>query len=245
VKVIRDAYQSGAPKTLAEVLRFPPQAFPQTDSYAWSWAAVSLFDQHPQCRAIFRQHVQQLGTMADNQWNRQLLSALPLSLEQLETQWQVDTLALQYGHDFARTAIRWAPATRPADEAWEFTLPADGAWHATGLKLAPGQWEIVASGEYQINVEGGDAWRARPDGITIRYAGGAPLGLVQYALEGDRPILAGMSALVQPRPLGSNAVVTSTGEALFLRVNDWPNRLDDNQGQVQVRGRRQPTNAGR
>jgi hypothetical protein len=245
VKLIRDAYQSGAPKTLAEVLRFPPQAFPQTDSYAWSWAAVSLFDQHPQCRAIFRQHVQQLGTMADNQWNRQLLSAVPLSLEQLETQWQVDTLALQYGHDFARTAIRWAPATRPADEAWEFTLPADGAWHATGLKLAPGQWEIVASGEYQINVEGGDAWRARPDGITIRYAGGAPLGLVQYALEGDRPILAGMSALVQPRPLGSNAVVTSTGEALFLRVNDWPNRLDDNQGQVQVRGRRQPTNAGR
>ncbi len=241
VKLIRESYQSGAPKTLTEVLRFPPQAFPQTESYAWSWAAVSLFDQHPQCQSIFRQHVQQLGSRTDTEWSRQFLRDLPLALEQLETQWQVDTTALQYGHDFARTAIRWATATRTTDEAWTVTIPADGAWHATGLKLAPGQWEIVASGEYQIASEGGAAWRARPDGITIRYAGGAPLGMLQYALEGERPILAGLSALAEPQPLGARAVVNSTGEALFLRVNDWPNRLDDNAGQVEVSGRKRDT----
>ncbi len=238
VKLIRESYQTGAPKTLTEVLRFPPQAFPQTDSYAWSWAAVSLFDQHPQFQSIFRQHVQQLGSRTDTEWSRQFLRDLPLALEQLETQWQVDTTTLQYGHDFARTAIRWTNGNRTTDESWVVAIPADGAWHATGLQLAPGQWEIVATGEYQIASEGGAAWRARPDGITIRYAGGAPLGMLQYALEGERPILAGLSALAEPRPMGARAVVTSTGEALFLRVNDWPNRLDDNAGQVEVRGRK-------
>lgn len=238
VKLIKDSYQTGAPKTLVEVLRFPPQAFPQTESYAWSWAAVSLFDQHPRCRAVFRQHLQELGTRTTNDWNRQFLADLPLGLEQLETQWQVDTLSLQYGHDFARTAIQWAADTRPAEEVWEVTIPADGAWHATGLKLLPGQWEVVADGEYQIGREDEQAWLSRPDGITIRYVGGAPLGVLQYALQGQRPILAGMTALVEPQPVGTRAVITATGEDLFLRVNDWPNRLDDNVGQVVVRGRR-------
>ena len=166
------------------------------------------------------------------------MADLPLGLEQLETQWQVDTLSLQYGHDFARTAIQWAADTRPAEEVWEVTIPADGAWHATGLKLLPGQWEVVADGEYQIGREDEQAWLSRPDGITIRYVGGAPLGVLQYALQGQRPILAGMTALVEPQPVGTRAVITATGEDLFLRVNDWPNRLDDNVGQVVVRGRR-------
>jgi hypothetical protein len=235
VKLIQDAYQTGAPKSLLEVLRFPPNAFPQTEAYAWSWAAVSLWAGHPDLSAAFRSHLQKLGSVTDQQWTRDLLQAVNLSRDQLETQWQVDTGCLRYGHDFARTAIRWKATARLEEQEATVWLPADGAWHSSGWQLPPGRWRLTASGSYTVAEEDGEAWIAEPGGITIAYVQGAPIGQVQYALQGDRAILAGMSELTRPQALGSEQVVTTSGEVLFLRINDLSNQLDDNQGQVEVR----------
>ncbi len=234
VKLIRDAYQSGAPKSLLDVMKLPPSAFPFVESYAWSWAAVSLYANHPQLRAPFLAQIQKLGQMTDTQWNRELLQAVPLNKNQLEAQWQVDTTALHYGHDFERTAIQWRDANVTDQIEYQWTLPADGAWHATGLRLTAGEWEVTAHGSYQLAECDAGPWIAQPDGITIRYAQGAPLGQVQWALQGDPAILQGMSELTKPQAVGSRAVLRSTGEELFLRVNDWPNQLEDNQGQVAI-----------
>ncbi len=238
VKLIRDAYQVGQPKTLLEVMKFPPAAFPQVESYAWSWAAVSLFAGHAQLRPAFIAQVQKLGQMSDAQWNRELLQAVPLQQQQLETQWQVDTIWLQYGHDFARTAIQWREAKLSDQSEYEWTVPADGAWHATGLKLAPGEWEITTTGSYQVTQSDAGPWISEPEGISIRYVCGAPLGQVQLALQGDASILQGMSELTKPQVLGIHRVVKSSGEELFVRVNDHPSQLDDNQGQVAITIRR-------
>lgn len=238
VKLIRDAYHVGQPKTLIEVMKFPPSAFPQVDSYAWSWAAVSLFAGHPQLRPVFIAQVQKLGQMSDAQWNRELLQAVPLQQQQLETQWQVDTTWLQYGHDFARTAIDWREAKLTEQSEYERTVPADGAWHATGLKLAPGEWEITTTGSYQVTQSDAGPWISEPEGISIRYVLGAPMGQVQFALQGDASILQGMSELTKPQALGIHRIVKSSGEELFVRVNDHPSQLDDNQGQVVLTIRR-------
>lgn len=234
VKLIRDAYLTGQPKSLLEVINFPPSAFPQTDSYAWSWAAVSLFAAHPELREPFSAQLDKLGQVSGTQWNHELLKAISLDRRRLETQWQVDTTTIQYGHDFSRTAIRWRDAEPAAEGEYHFNLPADGAWHATGWRLPAGQWEIAAEGTYQIAISDNAAWNAEPNGITIRYAAGAPLGQVQYALQGDPAILQGLSELTKPQCVGVRTVVATTGEELFLRVNDWPNQLEDNQGQVAI-----------
>ncbi len=236
VKLIRDAYHSGTPKTLLEVIQFPPSAFPRTDSYAWSWAAVSLFAGHPKLRPHFLSHLRRLGSMSDNQWNRELVNNLPLTKEQLETQWQVDTLFIQYGHDFQRSAIVWsdAPQAIRSDSETKIVIPADGAWHSSGLKLPTGQWRLTATGQYVVTTDDAGDWVAGPEGITIRYVHGAPLGLLQYAACGERPILAGMSELTKPQSLGNHVVLNSTGEELFLRINDAANQLEDNTGSVEV-----------
>lgn len=238
VKLVRDAYQSGVPKSLLEVMKFPPNAFPNVDSYAWSWVAVSLYAHHPQLREPFLAQVRQLGQKSDTQWNRDLLQAIPMSRAQLEAQWQVDTTTLQYGHDFARTAVQWQDSKVSDQAQYQLTLPADGAWHSTGLRLATGQWEINADGSYEVTQSEAGAWVSQPEGITIRYVLGAPIGQVQFALQGDPAILQGMSELTKPRAVGRQTVVSTTGEELFLRVNDWPNQLDDNQGQVAISLRR-------
>lgn len=234
VKLIRDAYQTGQPKSLLEVIKFPPNAFPHTESYAWSWAAVSLFAAHPQLKGPFSAQLRKLGQISDTQWNRELVEALALDRRQLETQWQVDTTTLQYGHDFSRTAIQWQESKLADANEYQFTLPADGAWHATGWRLPTGQWEIVADGTYQVAKSEETSWNAQPNGITIRYVLGAPLGQVQYALQGDPAILQGLSELTNPLPVGVRTVVQTTGEELFLRVNDSPNQLEDNLGQVAI-----------
>jgi hypothetical protein len=154
--------------------------------------------------------------------------------QQLETQWQVDTTTLQYGHDFARTAIQWRAPPLAGETQYQFVLPADGAWHSTGLRLTPGEWEVLATGSYQMTQSENGPWIAQPAGITIRYVLGAPLGQVQYALRGDPAVLQGMSELTQPQPIGARAILQTSGEELFLRTNDSPNQLDDNQGQVAI-----------
>ncbi|MDP1564543.1 MAG: DUF1570 domain-containing protein [Pirellulaceae bacterium] len=234
VKLIRDAFQTGQPKTLLEVMKFPPAAFPQVESYAWSWAAVSLYAGHPKLRPAFLAQVQKLGQMTDTQWNRELLEAVPLSRLQLETQWQVDTMSLQYGHDFARTAIQWRDVKVADQSEYQLTLPADGAWHSTGLRLATGEWVVTTTGSYQVAQTEMGPLISEPDGVTIRYALGAPMGQVQFALQGDPAILQGMSELTKPRPLSVRAVMQSTGEELFVRVNDLPSHLEDNQGQITI-----------
>jgi len=238
VKLVQDAVATGMPKSLMDVIRFPSNVFPEREPYAWSWVVVSLFDGHPQLQPVFRRHLRELGQISDNQWTRRLLDEQPLTPRQLESQWQVIITQLVYGHDFARTAIRWADAQLLSDDELTVIFPADGAWHSSGWRLPAGRWQATAEGQYQVAVDEFGAWISQPDGITIRYVAGQPLGQVQYALVGEKPVLVGYSELTQPQPLGSAAVLTTSGEELFLRINDWPNRLEDNRGQVQVTLRR-------
>ncbi len=234
VKLIQDAYRTGIPKSFQEVMALPISAFPQTEAYAWSWAAVNMLDTHPMLKSEFRTALKGLGTNRPDSISRSLLHESSLNVEQLEAQWQVMTKEMQYGYDLQRSAIQWKEAKALTTASQSLKVPADGAWHSTGLNLPTGRWKIQSKGSFQIAKEGNNAWISEPEGITIAYVHGQPLGQLQYALVGRKAFFQGMTELSNAQPAGELVEFPASGEELFLRINDLPNRLDDNQGEVEV-----------
>lgn len=234
VKLIQDAYKTGIPKSLQEVMSLPQSAFPQTEAYAWSWAAVNMLDTHPILKADFRNSLKRLGSNDSNSISQKLMKQSSLTADQLEAQWQVMTKEIEYGYDMQRAAIDWKEAKVLTSPSQSLRMPADGAWHSTGFKLPKGSWKIESSGSYQVAVEDSQAWIAQPEGITVKYIHGQPIGQLQYALVGQKAFFQGMTELSNAQPVGQSVEFQASGEALFLRINDHPSHLDDNEGEVEV-----------
>lgn len=239
VKLVQDAWFDGQPLALDQVLALKPADFPATESYAWSWVAVSLFANHPQLKHEFHQVLQDLPRQNVASWNQQLLRAVPLDAEQLEVQWQVDVSEMQYGFDFEKTAIQWTNVDANLSQPWKMNVPADGAWHQSPFELSAGVWKMTVTGQFRITDEGQPVISG-PDGISLAYAQGARLGMVQCAVPGENGLLKRSSSLTRPMNAGSEFELTiAQPRQVFFRVNDDPSQLGDNQGQVTVELKKQ------
>ena len=244
VKLLQDAWHRGQTKTLTDVQNFLPADFPATESYAWSWAAVSMMSEAEPLRNAFRESLQQLNELNGMQWNDRLQESLQWDRQQLETQWEVNISEMVYGYDFRRAAIQWASddVKEIAGDGVTFSIPADGAWHQTAFRLTAGEWQFQADGDYQILEEAGQAVFSGPDGISLDYANGARLGAVEIAINLPQGFLKSSSPLTRPIPTGRRMLL-KPGESgrLFVRVSDSPAALNDNQGDVEIQVRPQTT----
>lgn len=230
VKIIRDAVKAGKPWPIAAVLEVDNRRQLDTEHYAWTWALAAMLDGTPAFREEFRELK---GVVADSAFNDKFRAAYGAKWRLLNQQWAAFVAQLDYGYDFERMAIALQPATKRG--ATEVSIAADRGWQATGWKLEAGKsYRITANGEFQI-ANNGELWPCEPNGVTIEYHDGMPLGALLGALastepsEGDpsfaRPLLIGSAAVIQPKSDG----------VLCLRVNDSPAKLGDNGGTIEVK----------
>jgi hypothetical protein len=102
-------------------------------------------------------------------------------------------------------------------------------------------YRFTASGRFQL-AEKPKIWYSEPNGITLRYYRGIPIGTLLATLIPDQEECSsakegtsgvGFSA---PKRIGLGEVWTSdvSGE-LFFRINDFPSELSDNIGNVTVK----------
>ncbi len=78
-------------------------------------------------------------------------------------------------------------------------------------------------------------WVSEPAGISIRYAGGRPIGTLLGALVGDLNQIGGEGGLLKPLTIGASTVIEpATTGTLYLRVNDRWSSLRENQGEYNV-----------
>ena len=97
---------------------------------------------------------------------------------------------------------------------------------------------MEASGRYQVAREP-KVWWCEPGGVTIRYYGGRPLGMLLAATSDESQPLTGLSPLTRPEPIGLGTEIEfAEAGTLFLRINDSPAELADNDGELVVRIRR-------
>jgi len=232
IKLVQDHLAAGKPPLpLGTILTYDNRAHLQNEAYAWCWALAAYLDAHPAYAERFRSlraHVQQPD------FNRRFLTHYKDELGQLTEQWQLFAARLTHGHDITRSAITYRDAVPLGSEPRQVTVRADRGWQDTGIELSAGQTcRITARGRYQIGREP-KSWWCEPHGVTLRYHAGQPLGKLLAAVRSSDGT-SGTSGLLRPIGIGSAGEITAErGGKLFLRINEPPNELADNAGQVEV-----------
>jgi hypothetical protein len=237
VKIVRDDFAARRAKTLRGVFQYGPQAHQDLEPYGWCWAAAIFLDRHPRYQARFRQLTNWVN--APDLPDR-LLKLIGSDWDQLAEEWQVFAADLEYGYDFRRTAINFTPGRNLAGQSAKVTVAADRGWQNSGIRLEAGvTYRLRASGRYQVANQP-QIWWSEPNGVSIRYYRGQPLGILLAAVRPDRPEPNAPSALLRPISIGLGAELTpKQSGTLFLRINDSSGELSDNAGTlvVEVRGK--------
>jgi hypothetical protein len=229
VKIIRDAAKAGKPWPIAAVLEVDNRRQLDTEHYAWTWALAAMLDGTPAFREEFRSLK---GGVTDPAFNDKFRAGYGAKWGLLNQQWAAFVAQLDYGYDFERMAIALQPAAKRG--ATEVSIAADRGWQATGWKLEAGKsYRITATGQFQI-ANDGEPWPCEPNGVTIEYHDGMPLGALLGAIASTKPG-EGDPSFARPLLIGSEAVIEPKSDGvLCLRVNDSPAKLGDNAGSVEV-----------
>ncbi|MEO1497643.1 MAG: hypothetical protein AAFV43_10875 [Planctomycetota bacterium] len=244
VRSIQDAVAAGETKPVAAVRLLDNRRPMSADQYAWVWALAKLLDTHPAYQQRFRalsEHV----TAAD--FDARFDRSFARDREQLEQEWRLFVDTIEYGHDPVREAIDFEPgealppgAERTAAERTATvraaTVRADRGWQSSGVRVAAGEaYRLTATGRYTIAHEpDGAPWPCEPGGVTLDYHRGRPLGELQAAVD------AGADAFLRATPVGLAATFRpERAGTLYLRVNDRPNALAENEGTLRVAIRRE------
>jgi hypothetical protein len=231
IEIVQTALRERRGMTLPKIFAYDSRAHSQNEPYGWCWAAAEFLQRHP----AYRQRFATIKTtLNDTKLNERLKKLYAQDWDQLLEEWQAYVGSLEYGYDFERTAIDFAPGKPIAGEA-KLTVTADRGWQNTGLRLQAGKtYHLHASGRYQVGNQP-RPWLCEPGGVTIRYYQGKPLGILLAAVRQAqakpnsssaflKPIIVGLGADLQPRETGT----------LYLRINDSAGELAENTGSASV-----------
>jgi hypothetical protein len=236
IKIIKDEYAANRGMFLARVMEYGPRAHLNKEPYAWCWAAAKFLDTHPKSRDKFRAMRTQVHDGSVN-FGRRLYNELNDVWPELSEQWNLFVANMEYGYDIEREVVQYQQGEPvPADGAL-VSVSADRGWQSSGLYLEAGaRYEILATGRYQI-ADQPKIWWCEPNGVTIHYWKGKPLGILLGALRDNVYDPNQESGLVtQTFQIGlDRTMVAPRAGTLYLRINDSPAELADNAGQLQVR----------
>lgn len=234
IKIIRDDFANDRAKPLEDVMRYGPNAHLQVEPYGWCWGASYFLDAHPKSRDAFRELRNEVhDTSLD--FSKRFYHRVAEHWAVLSEDWQVFLANAEYGYDVERNAAVRGPSTPLPASGATVKIRVDRGWQSTGWQLESAHaYEFVARGRYRIVAEP-DEWFCEPGGVTLRYNKGLPLGMLLGAVRPDEIPKNRLTPLATPDEigLGRRAVMERTG-TLYLRVNDAPGELADNEGEIVV-----------
>ncbi|MEZ6034423.1 MAG: hypothetical protein R3C17_15110 [Planctomycetaceae bacterium] len=217
---------------LQTVLHPPDARFVDDLQYAHAWALVWLINHHPELKADFadiaasrtRQQFQDaLANVSDSTW-QQLNQIWPLYLDGLK---EAAAASVRFP---AVKELKSPDSQSGSSLPGEFVLTAGQQWASTGLRLTTGQEIMIECHGRCIVEETTKPWFSEPDGITIDYVHGCPLGQVVGAIiseDGTRT--------TRRIPIGSTRHLRSPIDGiLWLQINDEWSERDRNHGTVSV-----------
>jgi hypothetical protein len=216
------------------VLRYGDTAHQQVEAYAWSWAAVIFLRNHPDTAETFQLLLEQ-PLRSDDSLNRWLFRRLVSRWPQLRQQWTAVLTELEYGYDPSRGMLLFSRDAKPLVSQAACQIEAQRSWQASGMQVQSGATiQLLAEGEYIVGQEP-KPWRCQPDGVTLEYYRGQPLGELLMAVaapvEHEPDYAVPLSAI--PVGAGGTFVVPKTGELQF-RINETSGGLSDNSGTITI-----------
>ena len=233
IKAIKDELLADRGMSLQEIMRYTDRDHMTVEPYAWCWAASAFFEQHPLTRTSFAGLRNEAGDRS-HAFSRRFREGLQDDWPILTHQWQMFVRNLDYGYELQRELFVSKSARPIGRDETQLTVAADRGWQSTGLELAAGSTvSLEAWGRYQIATEP-ETWWCEPNGVTIRYYNGLPLGIL-LATVLDETTPAAHSPLVSPTPIGlSQEILVESNGILYLRINEDPAQHHDNWGELAV-----------
>jgi len=236
IESIRADYAAGRALTLNGVCELPHDAFFQPQAYAWSWALCHFLDSHPRYHKRFRELGQHLY---DGQFTSELREAFAADQRELATEWTLFESQVQPDYDTQSAAIDFQAGRLLSEEQSQtVTISANRGWQDIGVRVEPGMdVEVTATGCFTL-ADNPKPWVSEPQGISVRYFQGQPLGKLMACVVADpseaAPATVGTHAL-QTIPIGRNGTFrAAVAGRLLFRLNDTWDALRDNTGSVEI-----------
>jgi hypothetical protein len=239
IEMIQAAFNDQHAMCLPQIFAYDARASLENRSYAWCWAAAVFFDHQAAYQSRFRQLARHAGN-AD--FPRQFNDAFADDWAAIQGQWQLFIANLDYGYDFERNAVELRQGKPLAADGVTVEIAADRSWQSSGVRLEAGKkYRLRAHGRYQV-AQDPRPWWCEPDGVTIEYYRGRPLGVLLAGVCEDD---ASMAGLTSPIVVGATATIEAPRSGtLYLRVNDSAGSLSDNSGRLSVEIKSAPTKPG-
>ncbi len=243
-KLVRDAIDAGRGRSITVVMKTDNTRALTTEEYAWCWALAKLLDTHPRFQARWRSLA---GNVLDPDFDKRFYATFADDWSHLDSEWRLFTTQLDYGYDIKRETIDFKfgrPLVGPQSEC---KIATDRGWQSTGWLVEAGRrYKLVATRQFIVSHEpDGTPWPCSADGVTLDYHDGRPLGQLLATVDprtADKVARQlGTNAFWQPTPLGTDVVYEPTASGtLYLRVNDSPAKLAENEGELAIEIRRLP-----
>lgn len=205
-------------------------------AYAANWAVVTMLARHPRYARSFA--ALERGPL-DAAFTERLAELDGWDEARASRDFDAFTAEVEYGFDFARSAIDWA-AGRPLAAKSRVQVDAARGWQNTGLALAAGsRYAVAAEGRVVLGtVPGGEAsgpttLESEPRGISLRWYRGRPIGRLLAAQWVERP-QAGRPRFEIVAEGGDAAFTAAVDGPLYLKINEAPGELGDNRGGLTV-----------
>ncbi len=234
-KAIRLRRETQTIPSIGGVMGLPLDLDGDVESYAWSWAATMLLYAYPEYRDAF-QAAARNGHQAGNEFNEVIRRRLASQWPVLAARWRLMCRDLNYGFDWQRERV--ALSTR--DPLWQgqsldMVVSANRGWQSVGVRFPPGtRIRIAATGRCTL-AQTTAPWVSEPDGITIQYNDGIPLGKLIACVVGNAPGTSETEPVLSAIAIGEGKEITFDEHAwLLLRVNDGVDAMSDNTGGYRV-----------
>lgn len=223
------------PSTLSEcplpsILQPSDSSFTSELRYAQGWAMVWMIRNHPELRTSFAP----FATIRTRDDYLNAKKAIDREVwDRLPVLWLLTLDSLVEGFDVERSFAEVHPKFRewtPGDSAVKLDVRSDRDWQPSGLQFdSTAKITLTAEGRYAVHDQP-KPWISEPQGITIRYWQGRPLGEVT-ALFVPRD---GSSVPVRI-PIGRATTIEAPADTeLWLQINDSAASRSDNSGTAQV-----------
>lgn len=235
MKIIREALDEGTAPSIETIMRYGNSAHREVEAYAWSWAAVLFFREHPRSRATF-QRLLEMPLRPDNSVTSWFYRQLQNEWPEIRAEWNALLTDLDYGYTATPGMLMISPKdVRSFPQRSEFILDPSRSWQASGFLVKPGEKIRVQAQGSVILSRTPRPWQSYADGVTLEYHRGQPLGRLTMIIAEPTTDPTQTSQRLEPIALGSDLEITAqnAGE-LHFRLNEPAKNLADNEGELRL-----------
>lgn len=234
VRKVREAVEDGNALSVRDVMELKNESFLRVEPYTWVWALTAFLDRHPDYQTRFRKLADDLH--GGKNINQAFENSMRADWSTMEEQWRAFLNDVDYGVRAADTKIEYDVAKKQNKNLP--VIVATKSWQNSGIRVESGKsYWIRSKGRYVIGesvVEGRKtAWPCEPNGISLEYYRGQPLGKLMMVVKPDRD--GALMRFDQSVPVGlSLKWKADFSGTIFFRVNESPAGLKDNSGTLLV-----------